>query len=152
MIDCDVHQNFDHVQDLVPWLDPAFRDYVVHGGYGGYSLPNYPWLHPSGFMRGDSVPPDGGVPGSDYETMRAQLLDAFDLEYAILTGEEILSVSAVPHPQLAAASRPPTTAGWSRSGSPGTPGSRARSSSPRRTPSGPRRRFARSASIRTSSR
>ena len=103
MIDCDVHQNFDDVRDLVPWLDPAFRDYVLHGGYGGYSLPNYPWLHPSGFMRDDAVPPDGGVPGSSYPLLREQLLDAFDVEYAILTGEEILSVSAVPHPQLAAA-------------------------------------------------
>jgi predicted TIM-barrel fold metal-dependent hydrolase len=103
VIDCDVHQNFDHVQDLVPWLDPAFRDYVVHGGYGGYSLPNYPWLHPSGFMRDDARPADGGVPGSDYELLRQQLLDAFDVEFAILTGEEILSVSAVPHAQLASA-------------------------------------------------
>jgi uncharacterized protein len=103
MIDCDVHQNFNHVQDLLPWLDPAHRDYVVHGGYGGYSLPNYPWLHPSGFMRGDSVPANGGVPGSDYELLREQLLDAFDVEFAILTGEDILNVSAVPHPQVAAA-------------------------------------------------
>ena len=102
MIDCDVHQNFNHLHDLLPWIDPAHRDYVLHGGYGGYSLPNYPWLHPSGFMRDDAVPPDGGVPGSDYETLKAQLLDAFDVEYAILTGEEILSVSCVPHPQLAA--------------------------------------------------
>jgi predicted TIM-barrel fold metal-dependent hydrolase len=103
MIDCDVHQNFDHVQDLLPWVDPAHRDYILHGGYGGYSLPNYPWLHPSGFMRGDAVPPDGGVPGSDYELLREQLLDAHGVEYAILTGEEILSVSAVPHTPLAGA-------------------------------------------------
>jgi uncharacterized protein len=103
VIDCDVHQNFDHVQDLVPWLDPAFRNYVIHGGYGGYSLPNYPWLHPSGFMRDDARPAGGGVPGSDYQLLREQLLDAFDIEFAVLTGEEILSVSAVPHPQLASA-------------------------------------------------
>jgi predicted TIM-barrel fold metal-dependent hydrolase len=43
------------------------------------------------------------VPGSDYDTLREQLLDAHDVEYAILTGEEILSVSCLPHPQLAAA-------------------------------------------------
>jgi len=103
VIDCDVHQNFNNIQELLPWVDPAFRDYLVHGGYGGYSLPNYPWLHPSGFMRGDAVPDGGGVPGSDYGLLREQLLDAFDVEYAILTGEEILSVSAVPHPPLAAA-------------------------------------------------
>ena len=27
MIDCDVHQNFNSLRDLEPWLDPAFRDY-----------------------------------------------------------------------------------------------------------------------------
>ena len=103
MIDCDVHQNFDALSDLLPWIDPAFRDYVTEGGYGGFTLPNYPWVHPSGFMMRDAVPPDGGVPGSDYETLREQLLDRFDLEYAVLTGEDILNVSSMAHPQLAAA-------------------------------------------------
>jgi uncharacterized protein len=103
LIDCDVHQNFNGLRDLLPWLDPAFRDYVTEAGYGGFTLPNYPWVHPSGFMRGDAVPPSGGVPGSDYETLREQLLDRHDVEYAILTGEDILNVSCMAHPQLAAA-------------------------------------------------
>ena len=103
MIDCDVHQNFDSLSDLLPWLDPAFRDYLTIGGYTGFTLPNYPWVHPSGFMMGDAVPPDGGVPGSDYQTLREQLLDRFDVEYAVLTGEDILNVSCMAHPQLAAA-------------------------------------------------
>jgi uncharacterized protein len=103
MIDCDVHQNFNSLRDLVPWLDPAFRDYVTDGGYGGFTLPNYPWIHPSGFMMGDAHPESGGVPGSDYETLREQLLDRFDVEYAVLTGEDILNVSCMAHPQLAAA-------------------------------------------------
>ncbi len=103
MIDCDVHQNFNSLRDLEPWLDPAFRDYVDVGGYGGFTLPNYPWVHPSGFMMGDAVPEDGGVPGSDYQTMREQLLDRFDVEYAILTGEDILNVSCMAHPQFASA-------------------------------------------------
>jgi hypothetical protein len=42
VIDCDVHQNFNSLHDLVPWLDPAFRDYVEVGGYTGFQLPNYP--------------------------------------------------------------------------------------------------------------
>jgi uncharacterized protein len=103
MIDCDVHQNFNSLRDLLPWLDPAFRDYVTEGGYGGFTLPNYPWVHPSGFMMGDAAVPDGGVPGSDYETLREQLLDRFELEYAVLTGEDILNISCMAHPQLAAA-------------------------------------------------
>lgn len=103
MIDCDVHQNFNRLQDLVPWLDPKYRDFVVHGGFGGLDLPNYPWVHPGGFTMNEAQPLNDGVPGSDYETLREQLLDGQDVEYAILTGEGILSVSCLPHPQLAAA-------------------------------------------------
>ncbi len=103
MIDCDVHQNFNSLRELEPWLDPAFRDYVEVGGYNGFQLPNYPWVHPSGFLMGDAVPETGGVPGSDYETLREQLLDRYDVEYAILTGEDILNVSCMAHPQFAAA-------------------------------------------------
>lgn len=103
MIDCDVHQNFNSLHDLVPWLDPAFRDYVEVGGYAGFQLPNYPWVHPSGFLMGDAVPESGGLPGSDYETLREQLLDRHDVEYAVLTGEDILNVSCMAHPQFAAA-------------------------------------------------
>lgn len=103
MIDCDVHQNFNRLSDLGPWLDPQYRDFVEQGGFGGLSLPNYPWVHPAGFTMNEAAPAGGGVPGSDYDTLREQLLDAHEVEYAILTGEEILSVSCLPHPQLAAA-------------------------------------------------
>jgi len=104
VIDCDVHQNFNRVSDLLPWVDPAHRDYFLHAGFGGFDLPNYlTWIQPHGFTRRDSVPPDGGMPGSDYETMRRQLLDPLGVEYAILTGEDILTVSSLPNPQLAAA-------------------------------------------------
>lgn len=103
MIDCDVHQNFNGLRDLAPWLDPSFREYVEIGGYTGLQLPNYPWVHPGGFFMDDARPAAGGVAGSDYDTMREQLLDAFEIEYAVLTGEEILTLSCLPHPQLAAA-------------------------------------------------
>jgi predicted TIM-barrel fold metal-dependent hydrolase len=104
VIDCDVHQNFNRLSDLLPWIDPAHRGYILHAGFGGFELPNYlTWMHPHGTTRRDAVPPDGGVPGSDYETMRKQLLDPHDVEYAVLTGEDILSVSSLPNPQVAAA-------------------------------------------------
>jgi predicted TIM-barrel fold metal-dependent hydrolase len=103
MIDCDVHQNFSRLDELLPWIDPPFRRYIERGGYTGYQLPNYPWVHPSGFMMNDAVPPTGGVPGSDYPTLREQLLDRYEVEFAILTGEDILNVSAMAHTQLATA-------------------------------------------------
>jgi predicted TIM-barrel fold metal-dependent hydrolase len=103
MIDCDVHQNYKDIKELRDWIDPAFRQYVDEAGFSGFKLPTYPWNHPSGFYRNDAFPTSGGLPGTDYEKMREQLLDPYDNEYAILNGEDILLVSAMAHPQLAAA-------------------------------------------------
>lgn len=103
MIDCDVHENFNNLHELLPWMDSTYRDYIFHGGYMGAFIPSVPWTPPSNFMRDDSIPADGGVPGSDYQIMREQLLDPWDVEYAILNGEEVLAVSSLPNPQLAAA-------------------------------------------------
>ena len=103
MIDCDVHRNFGSLRDLLPWVDPAYRDYLRCAGFGGFELPNYStWTQPHGTARDDTVPPDGGSPGSNYETMREQLLDPLGVEYAILTGEDSLTVSSLPNPQAAA--------------------------------------------------
>jgi predicted TIM-barrel fold metal-dependent hydrolase len=103
MIDCDVHQNFGSIDELLPYLPEVHREHILHAGYAGISFPQYPWAHPEGFMRRDAVPPDGGPPGSDYGTLREQLLDRYGLDYAVLTGEEILTASAMSSPHLAAA-------------------------------------------------
>lgn len=97
MIDCDVHHNFTSIKELSPWLEPTWRQYLDRGGYSGYSLPNYPWVHPSGFLMGDAAPPNGGIAGSDYDTMRSQLLDRWNAEYVVLNGEDILNVSCIPN-------------------------------------------------------
>ena len=103
MIDCDVHQNFRSISDLLPYLPETHREHIVHGGYAGISLPEYHWTHPEGFWRRDSFPQTGGRPGSDYETLRDQLLDEYHIDSAILTGEDILTASAMPSPHLATA-------------------------------------------------
>ena len=103
MIDCDVHQNFRSIHDLLPYMPEVHREHILHGGYHGVTFPEYPWTHPEGFLRRDAFPPDGGPAGSDYETLRRQLLDEYDVDYAILTGEDILTASAMASPHLAAA-------------------------------------------------
>src|SRR5690348_14661596 len=103
IIDCDVHQNFASLEALLPYLPPAHREHLTRGGYSGMGLPTYLWMHPEGFTRRDAAPPGGGPAGSDYETLRRQLLDAYDEEFAILNGEEILSASAMAHAPLATA-------------------------------------------------
>ena len=103
MIDCDVHQNFRSIAELLPYLPETHREHILHGGYAGIGLPEYHWTHPEGFWRRDAFPEEGGPPGSDYDLLREQLLDSYGIDYAILTGEDILTVSAMPSPQLASA-------------------------------------------------
>jgi predicted TIM-barrel fold metal-dependent hydrolase len=102
MIDCDVHQDHNSLDELGPWLDPGFRSFFP-GGERSFAMPVYPWINPAGVMRGDATPSGGGVPGSDYELMREQLLDRHNLEYAILNGGDILTVGSLPDVALAAA-------------------------------------------------
>jgi predicted TIM-barrel fold metal-dependent hydrolase len=107
MIDCDVHNSWSSSKVLLPYLDPYCHDFLLRGelpgGRDSFPHAHRPWLHPEGFMRADAVPPDGGTPGSDYELMRAQLLDRYDVEYAILTGDEGIEVSTLANAHLASA-------------------------------------------------
>jgi uncharacterized protein len=107
VIDCDVHNSWNTSRVLLPYLDPYFRDFLergeLPGGRDSFPHAHRPWLHPEGFMRTDAFPPDGGTPGSDYELMRHQLLDRYDVEYAVLTGDEAIEVSTLANPHLASA-------------------------------------------------
>jgi uncharacterized protein len=107
VIDCDVHNSWRSSRELLPYLDPLYRDFLergeLPGGRESFPHAHRPWLHPEGFMRTDAVPADGSPPGSDLELMREQLLDRFGLEYAVLTGEEAIEVSTLANPHFASA-------------------------------------------------
>ena len=107
MIDCDVHNDWTSAEVLLPYLDANFRDYLkrgeIPGPRGSFPHAHRPWLHPEGFKRTDLVAANDGPPGSDYELMREQLLDRYDIEYAILLGEEAIEVSTLANPHYASA-------------------------------------------------
>jgi uncharacterized protein len=107
LIDCDFHNGWSDARVLLPYLDPYFRDFLergeLPGGRDSFPHAHRPWLHPEGFMRTDAVPANGATPGSDYELVREQLLDRYDVEYAILTGDEAIEVSTLANPHLAGA-------------------------------------------------
>ena len=87
VIDCDVHHARSTDAELIPYLSKGWREYVTDRGPAG----NVPltvqdgFPNPHGFMRADTYPAGGGEPGSDYPTMRHQLLAASDVRRAILT-------------------------------------------------------------------
>lgn len=87
VIDCDVHHARATDEELLEYLSAGWREYISDRGPAGImpltvqdGLPN-----PHGFMRADTYPPTGGPAGSDFATMRRQLLDRADVRRAILT-------------------------------------------------------------------
>src|ERR671932_1776609 len=107
LIDCDVHNGWASAEVLLPHLDPYWRDFVERGELpgprGAFPHGHRPWLHPEGFTRTDAIPADGSMPGSDYELVREQLLDRYDIEYAVLTGDEAIEASTLANAPLATA-------------------------------------------------
>lgn len=80
LIDCDVHNGFRDPDEVVRRLPAYFRQ-------RGLQLPGRPgWNSPIGVARDDARPAEGGPPGSSLATLREQLLDKYDMSYAVLTG------------------------------------------------------------------
>ncbi|MEM7033186.1 MAG: amidohydrolase family protein [Chloroflexota bacterium] len=107
MIDCDVHNDWANADVLLPYMDPNFRDYLERGERvgGPQSFPHghRPWLHPEDYKRQDLFAAEGLSVGADYDLMKRELLDKYDLEFAILTGEEIIDISTLANPYYASA-------------------------------------------------
>jgi len=100
IVDCDVHNAFRSYTDLHPFLSDVWKPRVTRDGFGGVG-PGY--FSPVGVMRRDAKPDDGSPEASDPALTRAQLLDAYGVEYAVLTGQEILRISTMTDPHYAAA-------------------------------------------------
>jgi predicted TIM-barrel fold metal-dependent hydrolase len=89
VIDCDVHYVPNGQADWLPYLPREWREYVQSPG-GGRSAPTSGAFisvteQQDGVYRLDSFPDDGTMPGANYEKMREQYLDAFDIRVAVLT-------------------------------------------------------------------
>ncbi|WP_135548164.1 amidohydrolase family protein [Paenibacillus cymbidii] len=99
VIDCDVHNQFNHYTDLVPYLKEPWKSRVASLGiHVGFT-----YTSPIGVMRKDAVPPNGGKPGSSPDYLYKQLIEEYQMEYAILTGDDIMHLSVNPDPDYAAA-------------------------------------------------
>jgi predicted TIM-barrel fold metal-dependent hydrolase len=83
-IDCDVHATVPNMRVLVPYLDDYWREAVLVRGIDliSMTLSGQPPFAPP-FVRPDWRP-QSGLPGSDLDALRTQLLDPFGTRYAIL--------------------------------------------------------------------
>lgn len=83
IVDADVHEMLGSAHELVAYLPREWARYIA----SGWSYPfffSYGYPTDAGFARTDAIP-EHGPAGSDLELMRKQLLDAFEIETAILT-------------------------------------------------------------------
>jgi predicted TIM-barrel fold metal-dependent hydrolase len=99
IIDCDVHNALRSERDLLPYLPDVWKDRVAQAGLG---LMYSGYYSPVGVGRQDATPPSGGGVGSDPDFVIKQLVEPYNMEYAILTGN-LFSVSVGHDPDFAAA-------------------------------------------------
>ena len=86
IIDVDIHPK-SSASDLRPFLSSRWRTYLQtfgarqrQGFQTGFA---YPKSQPQAARR-DSWPPGGGLPASDLDFMKAQFLDAYPIEFAVM--------------------------------------------------------------------
>lgn len=94
VIDSDVHHTWNSEDEVIAYLPPRWKEFssakvgILH--YSGTRLINgggflaYP-NNGGGLRRPDFIPEDGSRPGSDYQLMKTQLLDALNVQRAVLS-------------------------------------------------------------------
>lgn len=103
VIDCDVHNGFRSNHDLFPYLDDTWKSQALLRG-GGLPLGGgLPYASPIGNKRKDANPPSGLPVGADPDYMIEQLIEPFNVEYAILCSDSMISVSSFADADYAAA-------------------------------------------------
>jgi predicted TIM-barrel fold metal-dependent hydrolase len=95
IFDADVHHQYPSHEALAPYL-PEGSPAPYYGG--GTGIPN-----PRGAYRMDTVPPGGGVPGSDPAFVAVDHLDRYGIEYAVLNPGSLLGLGGLPDLDYAAA-------------------------------------------------
>jgi predicted TIM-barrel fold metal-dependent hydrolase len=82
IIDADVHCNVPSVRALFPYLSEYWRETIEQTGFNGATDTAYP--SGAALSAKPGTKPENGPAGSDLGLLRAQVLDAQDIEYAIL--------------------------------------------------------------------
>ncbi|HLT61216.1 MAG TPA: amidohydrolase family protein, partial [Microlunatus sp.] len=89
VVDCDVHNHLTGLARHIPrvWQD-SWRQLRLPGG--SYANPR------GGVNRHDATPPNGGPPASDPYFLISDHLDRYRIDYAILTGPNLLAMGTDP--------------------------------------------------------
>ncbi len=83
LVDADVHNYPRSMDSLTPYMSQRWVEYVRQTGFVTPPKDEYPRFYESAARR-DAWPPSGDIPGSDPAFARTQLLDEWDIDYAVL--------------------------------------------------------------------
>ena len=87
-IDPDVHHQWRDAAELIEYFPKKWQEILRRDGHSELSLdpPNLTYPNVTGVnKRLDTFPPGGGPPGSDYLTLKEQLLDKHNVERVVLS-------------------------------------------------------------------
>ncbi len=107
IVDCDIHHSVGKNEELLPYLPRVYRERVTDQGFlfpgsGYFNVPKR--AARTDLADGcDANMPTPGIRGSDYDVLKEQHLDLWNVDVAILTGGNMYSAGIIPDPDYAAA-------------------------------------------------
>jgi len=107
-IDCDVHHILPSFSTLMPYIEPGFRHRIELASNAraearnNFAMPRRSYFNPTSTARVDTMDADGTNHASVPARVVEELLDRYDIAYAILMGNDLTTLSGMPDPDLAA--------------------------------------------------
>lgn len=104
VIDTDVHPNPRSYDDLLPYLDDYWAEFLTDAKWKGV-FPGIPVMAivANAGHRMDSIPPEGGLGCSSYEFFKEQVMDKYNYANAVLYPDSTFMLAASPQHEMATA-------------------------------------------------
>lgn len=101
IFDADVHPAINSPEDVFPYVADEWRHQFARQEFkiSGRAPERYP--HPGVPLRADAKPPSGGLPASDPDFVRTDLLDPWEIDVALLLPMQGLAIAAWTDPPTA---------------------------------------------------
>jgi predicted TIM-barrel fold metal-dependent hydrolase len=108
LIDTDVHHILGSFTELLPYLDDWILRRIEPAmgakaeARNNFQMPRRAYFHPFSTARLDTMDGDGTNHASIPERVKTDLLDRYQIDFAILMGNNLTTLSGMPDPDLAA--------------------------------------------------
>ena len=108
LIDADVHHILPSFSTLMPYIEPNLRRRIELASSAkaearnNFQMPRRAYFNPLSTARVDTMNEDGSNHASMPKRVKEDLLDRYDITYAILMGNDLTTLSGMPDPDLAA--------------------------------------------------